>query len=71
MQYLFVKTKYTGLKLSWQPQIVNGVIRAENSLLFFYEKILHTPKAQKSTKKHQKHKMLQVNSKGMVVPLNQ
>ena len=25
----------------------------------------------KKTKKHQKHKTLQVNSKGMVVPLNQ
>ena len=49
---------------------------------FFYEKILHTPKAQKSTEKHkkvrknkdateQKHKTLQANSKGIVVPLNQ
>ena len=40
---------------------------------FFYEKILHPPKAQKTTKKHkkhQKHNTLQANSKNMLVPLN-
>ena len=49
-----------------------GVIRAVlNSLYFFYEKILLTPKAQKAQKITKKHKTLQANSKGMVVPLNQ
>ena len=39
---------------------INEVIRAVLNFLFyfifFYEKILYSPKAQKSTKKHKKHK---------------
>ena len=58
---------------------VNEVVRAVlNSLFifFFYEKILHAPKAPKSPKKHkdatkQNHETLQANSKGMVVPPHQ
>ena len=43
-----------------------------NSLFFFSQKNSHAPKAQKhkdATK--QKHKTLQANSKGMVVPPHQ
>ena len=53
----------------WVSSNINEVIRAVlNFLLFFYEKILHAPKATKSTKSTKRHKGTQTKAQKRELP---